>query len=78
MWRYSLIWMKRKVAPSSQVAARPMTSPRRLPRRIDSSAQCTVKLEEMRIAVLTPATATGRSKPSGGQGPSFATTRRKK
>ena len=43
-----------------------------------SSAQWTVKLEETRIAVLTPATETGRSMPSGGQGPSLATTRRKK
>ena len=37
-----------------------------------------MKLEETRIAVLTPATATGSSKPSGGQLPSLATTRRKK
>ena len=37
-----------------------------------------MKLEEIRIAVLTPATAFGSSKPSGGQGPSLATTRRKK
>ena len=44
----------------------------------DSSAQCIVKLEETRIAVLTPATATGSSKPSGGHAPSSATTRRKK
>ena len=34
--------------------------------------------EEIRIAVLTPATAFGSSKPSGGHGPSLATTRRKK
>ena len=52
--------------------------PRRLPLRIDSSAQWIVKLEETRIAVFIPATATGSSKRSGGQGPSLATTRRKK
>ena len=46
--------------------------------RAPSSAQWTVKLEETRIAVLTPAIATGSSKPSGGQGPSLETTRRKK
>ena len=78
MCQYSFIWMNRKVAPSSQVAARPMINPRRLPRRIDSSAQWTVKLEEIRIAVLTPATAFGSSMPSGGQGSTLATTRRKK
>jgi hypothetical protein len=37
-----------------------------------------VKLEETRIAVFIPATATGNSKGCGGQGPSLATTRRKK
>ena len=78
MWTYSLIWMKRKVAPSSQVMTRPICRPRRLPARIDSSAQWIVKLEETRIAVLMPATATGSSKGSGGHGPSLATTRRKK
>ena len=37
-----------------------------------------MKLEETRIAVLTPAIATGNSNPSGGQGPSLETTRKKK
>jgi hypothetical protein len=46
--------------------------------RIDSSAKCIVKLEETRIAVFMPAIATGSSNGSGGQGPSLATTRRKK
>jgi hypothetical protein len=75
---YSLIWMKRKVVPSSSVVTNPSCIPRRLPLRIDSSAQCMVKLDETRIAVLTPATATGSSNPSGGHGPSLETTRRKK
>src|SRR5213595_2721844 len=70
--------MKRKVKPRSQVAARPMIIARRFPRRIDSSAQWTVKLDEMRIAVLTPATPTGRRRPLGGHGPEFATTLMKK
>src|SRR6266536_1280022 len=78
MWMYSSNWMNRKVKPSSQVAARQRMIPRRLPRRIDSSAQWTVKLDETRIAVLTPATPTGRLRPAGGQGPELATTRTKK
>ena len=37
-----------------------------------------VKLDETRIAVFIPATATGSSNGWGGQGPLLATTRRKK
>src|SRR5262245_62315564 len=60
-----------------KVKARPAFSPARLPRLIDVSAQCIVKLDVTRMAVLTPATKTGRCSPGGGQGYSF-TTRMKK
>jgi hypothetical protein len=75
---YSFIWMNRKVAPSRNVVTSPIWRPRRLPARIDSRAQCIVKLELTRIAVFTPATATGSSNSGGGHGPSLTTTRRKK
>ena len=42
-----------------------------------SSAQCIVSDDDTRMAVLTPAIATGRCMPSAGQG-SFCTTRMKK
>ena len=48
-----------------------------MPRLIDCSAQCIVKLEVTRIAVLTPATNTGSSKGGCGHGSPF-TTRTKK
>ena len=42
------------------VSTRPAFRPARLPRLIDWSAQCIVKLDVSRIAVFTPATKTGR------------------
>ena len=45
--------------------------------RAPSSAQCIVKLDEIRIAVFTPAISFGSSVPSAGHG-SFCTTRKKK
>ena len=52
------------------VSTSPACSPARLPRLIDCSAQCIVKLDVTRIAVLTPATNTGqlerRRRPLGG------------
>ena len=56
----------------------PAFSPRRLPFLIDVCAQCRVSDDETRIAVLTPAIATGRCMPSAGNHWSFATTRMKK
>ena len=43
-----------------------LSEPARWPRLIDCSAQCIVKLEVTRIAVLTPATNTGKWYGSGG------------
>src|SRR5437763_29475 len=68
MWTYSLIWMKRKVLPSRNVERIPALSPKRLPCLIEVRAQCIVSEEESRMAVLTPATATGSSVPVAGQG----------
>ena len=42
------------------VSTRPAWSPARLPRLIDWSAQCIVKLDVTRMTVFTPATKTGR------------------
>jgi hypothetical protein len=63
----------------ASVSTRPACSPAREPRLIDCSAQCIVNDEVMRIAVFTPATKTGRWKPSGGHCvTSGLTTRTKK
>src|SRR3954452_8190116 len=79
MWTYSLIWMNRNVRPSRKVAVMPACRPKRLPFLIDVCAQCSVSDDETRIAVLTPATATGRSLPSiGNHPPGSATIRMKK
>ena len=67
MWTYSLIWMKRNVAPSRNVVRIPALSPKRLPDLSDSCAQCIVNDDESRIAVLTPAISFGSSVPSAGQ-----------
>ena len=61
----------------AKVSTRPALRPARLPRLIDVSAQCMVKLDVTRISVLTPATNTGRWNPCGGQG-WWLTTRMKK
>ena len=63
---YSIICVKRNVKPIRNVSTRPACMPARFPRRIDWSAQCTVKLDVTRIAVFTPATNLGSSKPCGG------------
>ena len=55
----------------------PACRPARLPRLIDWSAQCIVKLEVTRIAVFTPATKTGSWNGGGGHGEPL-TTRTKK
>ena len=62
------------------VNTRPACSPRRLLRLIDCRAQCIVKLDVTRIAVLTPATNFGNSYGGGGHvdGASGLTTRTKK
>ena len=49
------------------VSTSPAWSPARLPRLIDCSAQCIVKLDVTRIAVLTPATKTGKWNGASGQ-----------
>jgi hypothetical protein len=78
MKTYSLIWMHRKVRPSRKVVSIPTRRAARFSLRAPSSAQCIVKLDESRIAVLTPAMATGRSTPSIGNHPASFTTRMKK
>ena len=60
MFAYSLIWMNRNVQPSRKVVSMPAFRPKRLPFLIDVCAQCIVIEEDTRIAVLTPATSTGR------------------
>ena len=74
---YSAICVSRNVRPMAKVSTRPALSPARLPRLIDVSAQCIVKLDVTRIAVLIPATKTGRCRPGVGHG-SWLTTRMKK
>ena len=61
MWTYSLIWMLRNVAPSSEVSSMPAFSPKRLSFLIEICAQCIVSDELSRIAVFMPAIATGSS-----------------
>src|ERR1700759_3176974 len=68
MWMYSLTWTVRKVRPSRNVATMPAFRPNRLPRLIDVSAQWMVSDEESRMAVLTPATASGNFVPGAGHG----------
>src|ERR1700722_15435559 len=77
MFAYSLIWMNRNEQPSRNVVSMPAFSPKRLPRLIDCSAQWIVNDEETRIAVLTPATCTGRCRPGAGHGSPSATRRKK-
>ena len=77
MWTYSLIWMKRNVKPSRNVDRMPAFRPKRLPFLIEVCAQCMVSDEDSRIAVLTPAMATGSSVPEAGHS-SPCTTRMKK
>jgi hypothetical protein len=70
----------RKARPITKVSTIPARKAGRLPRLMDWSAQCIVKLEVTRMAVLTPATKTGNSKGSGGHvsGALGLTTRTKK
>src|SRR6202012_4407554 len=68
MWTYSLICTVRNVRPSRNVETMPAFSPKRLPFLTDVSAQWIVSDEDSRIAVLTPATASGSSVPCAGQG----------
>src|SRR3989337_3594024 len=51
----------RNARPMTNVNTIPARKPARWPRLIDCNAQCIVKLEVTRIAVLTPATKTGNS-----------------
>src|SRR5947209_8104936 len=74
---YSLIWMNRKASPRQKVATIPALRPKRFPFRTDTSAQCKVRDEDSRIAVFTPATASGTDVPGAGHGSGF-TTRMKK
>jgi hypothetical protein len=78
MREYSSICVSRNVNPRKNVSTRPACKPARLPRLIACSAQCMVKLDVSRIAVFTPATKTGRWKPSGGHVGASLTTRTKK
>ena len=73
-------WVSRNAEPIRIVRTSPACSPRRLLRLIDCSAQCIVKLDVTRIAVLTPATNFGNSYGGGGQiaEASGLTTRTKK
>ena len=75
---YSVICVARNVKPIRKVRTSPAFSPARSPRLTEVSAQCTVKLDVTRIAVFTPATKTGRWKPTGGQCGGLLTTRTKK
>ena len=53
---YSVTCVARNVKPIRNVSTRPARRPARLPRLIEVSAQCIVKLDVTRIAVLIPAT----------------------
>ena len=77
MFAYSLIWMNRNVQPSRKVVSMPAFRPKRLPFLIAVCAQCIVNEEDTRIAVLTPATSTGRLVPGAGQGSPWATRMKK-
>src|SRR3954453_19214177 len=79
-WAYSMNCVSGNAVPSRIVRTRPACRPRRLLRLTDWSAQCIVKLEVTRIAVLMPATNFGNSNGCGGQtaGASGLTTRTKK
>src|SRR2546429_7779112 len=68
MLAYSLICTNRNVDPSRNVDRMPAFRPKWLPFLIDVCAQCMVKDDDHRIAVLTPATATGSVVPGAGQG----------
>src|SRR5947209_16655199 len=77
MLAYSLIWMNRNVHPSRNVVSIPAFSPKRLPLAIEVSAQWIVNEDDTRIAVLTPATSTGRWVPGAGHGSPCATRMKK-
>ncbi len=49
------------------VNSSPSARPRRLPRLIETSAQCIVNEDDTRIAVLMPVESTGISNGSGGK-----------
>jgi hypothetical protein len=74
---YSLICTQRKVRPSRNVDNIPALSPKRLPFLTETRAQWIVSEDESRIAVLTPATASGSLVPGAGHG-LWLTTRMKK
>ena len=63
---YSRSCVSRKVSPIRKVSVKPACSPARLPRLIDCSDQCIVKLDVTRMEVLTNATNTGRWNGGGG------------
>ena len=63
---YSRICSARNVSPMISVNISPSVRPRRLPRFIDTSAQCIVNEDEIRIAVLIAVESTGISNGSGG------------
>ena len=65
-FRYSWIWRLRNVSPIASVRKRPTISPNRWSRLIETSAQCIVNDDEIRIAVLIPVASTGSSMPAGG------------
>ena len=53
---YSIACVMRNVRPMRKVSSSPARNPHTLPRLIDWSDQCTVKLEVTRMQVLTNAT----------------------
>ena len=59
------------------MVSRPTRRASRFSLRAPSSAQCIVKLDEIRIAVLTPAMTLGSSSPAAGHS-AFPTTLMKK
>jgi len=72
-----LICTNRKVAPRSVVSRMPALKPFRSSFLIETRAQCRVSEELSRMAVLTPAMATGSSVPAAGHS-APCTTRMKK
>src|SRR5262245_24403174 len=74
---YSRSCVRRNVSPIRNVRNRPARRPQWLPRLIDCSAQCIVKLDVTRMQVLMNATKIGRWYGGVGHGTPF-TTRMKK
>src|SRR5207244_8795783 len=72
---YSRSWVSRNARPIRKVSVSPALRPARLPRLIDCSDQCIVKLDVTRMTVFTNATKTGRW--NGGGGHAWGVTTRR-